>query len=219
MNVIIALAVRNEAETLDSLLMQLSAYRVVLVDGASTDATWEIVGDYPHVRGIRFPENRGIAEAYLRSLSMAYALTECDEDVIVQMDAGGTHDPNDIMRLAAQTTYADLAIGSRFLPGQYEWQGYRTAISLTAAWLMQQRGIAVHDVTGGFRAWKAGLIGALDFGRIRARNFAFQLELLNQAHCQHACIVEVPIAYHLTNSSFRWGMVAEAARVYAGMWL
>lgn len=119
MNVIVALAVRNEAAMLESLLSQLTSYRVVLVDGASTDNTWEIVGDHPHVRGIRFNENRGIAEAYLQALGMAYALTECDEDVIVQMDAGGTHDPNDIMRLAKQTAYADLAIGSRFLPGQY----------------------------------------------------------------------------------------------------
>jgi glycosyltransferase involved in cell wall biosynthesis len=219
LNIIIALAVRNEAETLDSLLSQLTAYRVVLVDGASMDDTWEIVGDHPHVRGIRFQENRGIAAAYLKALGVAYALTEHDDDVIVQMDAGGTHDPNDIMRLVAQTAYADLAIGSRFLPGQYERQGYRTAISLAAAWLMRQRGINVHDATSGFRAWKAGLAGALDFDAVKAHNFAFQLELLHQAHRLDACIIEVPIAYRLTNSSFRWGMVAEAVRVYTAMWL
>jgi dolichol-phosphate mannosyltransferase len=177
------------------------------------------VGDYPNVRGLRFSANVGIAGAYLKALAMAYALTESDEDVIVQMDAGGTHDPDDIMRLVAETACADLVIGSRFLPGQFSPQGYRTAISLTAAWLMRQRGIGVCDATSGFRAWKAGLVGALDFRDVRARHFAFQLELLQQAHRQRARIVEVPITYKLSTSSFRWGMVAEAARVYAGMWL
>ena len=114
----------------------------------------------------------------------------------------------------------DLVIGSRFVLVPH-LLGYRTALSLGAAWLMRRLGVRVYDATSGFRCWRGSLLAeVLRDWEPKATGFAFQLEMLDRAW--NLCggrVVEEPIEYRLTNSSFRWGMLAEALRVYAGLWL
>jgi hypothetical protein len=78
--------------------------------------------------------------------------------------------------------------------------------------------VSVHDATSGYRVWSRDALEAVLASSIRAKGFAFQLELLYRAHRAGATIVEVPIPYRLTNSSFNWGMVWEALRIYGGLW-
>ena len=114
----------------------------------------------------------------------------------------------------------DLVIGSRFVLAPH-LLGYRTALSLGAAWLMRRLGVRVHDATSGLRCWRASLLAeVLQDWEPKAAGFAVQLEILHRAW--HLCggrVVEMPIEYRLTNSSFQWKMVTEALRVYAGLWL
>ena len=213
---IVVMCTYNEADNVGGILTELSAlgYSTILVDSSSSDGTAEIAGNFARVQ-VNVVPNRGIAAAYRHGLSLG-----CKEPVefVVQMDAGWTHDPTLIfpMLLDAQMTHTGLTIGSRFYQAA-SVLGYRTALSLGAAWLMRRRGVPVRDATSGFRVWRRETLQAALAGPMRARGFAFQLELLWNAHRAGTVIAEYPIPYRLTNSSFRWGMVVEALTIVGGL--
>jgi dolichol-phosphate mannosyltransferase len=217
----VVIATYNEARTIRQVLDGLRAYYVILVDDNSPDCTGMIANEYLNVRVITRPEKSGVASAYVLGLREAVS-SIANAYYVVQMDAGMTHDPADVPRLVErlEATCADLVIGSRFvqLP---RIRNYRTALSLCAAGLMQLLGVQVYDATSGFRCWRASLLrGVLSDWEPKATGFAFQLEMLYRAWMLcHGRVVEVPIEYRLTNSSFRWWMLAEALRVYARLWL
>jgi glycosyltransferase involved in cell wall biosynthesis len=216
----VVIATYNEAESIGALLAGLRDFHCIVVDDSSPDGTGAIVRTFAHATLLTRPAKLGIASAYVAGLRAALAT---EAEWIVQMDAGGTHRPEDAEQLVqvAELFNADLVIGSRFLARG--WRGYRTAISLGAAWLMRRLGVPVHDATSGFRCWHADFLRVLDLDAVRARGFAFQLELLYQAHRAGGSIVEMPIPYTLTTSTFNGGMVREALGVWMrlarGTWL
>ncbi len=214
-DVTVVLATYNEAETIEQLLDQMKDYRIVLVDDSSPDGTGEIARDYYNVEVVTRAGKLGIATAYLDGFRTAFARRST---YIVQMDAGLTHKPADVGRLVvqAQETNSDLVIGSRFLTKSVK--GPRTFISLGAAFLMRRLGINVRDASSGFRCWRTDTLAGMDFVSVRARGFAFQLELLHRAWQAGGRITEMPIEYLLTNSSFNSGMLIEALRIYRGLW-
>ena len=220
MTITAVIATYNEAETIGALLEGLRECRCIVVDDSSPDGTGAIVRTFAHATLFTRPAKLGIASAYVAGLRAALAT---EAEWVVQMDAGGTHRPEDAEQLVqvAELFNADLVIGSRFLARG--WRGYRTAISLGAAWLMRRLGVPVHDATSGFRCWRADFLRGLDLDAVRARGFAFQLELLYQAHRAGGSIVEMPIPYTLTTSTFNGGMVREALGVWMrlarGTWL
>jgi len=215
-DVVVVMCTYNEAGNIGGILAELSAlgYSTILVDSNSPDGTAEIASDIERVEVTRSP-NYGIAAAYRYGLKRA---CKQNYDFIVQMDAGWTHQPRVIfpMLLEARMTRAGLTIGSRFCRAA-PILNYRSVLSLAAAWLMRRRGVPVRDATSGFRIWRREWLQAALMRPCRARGFAFQLELLWNAHKAGAVITEYPIPYWLTNSSFRWGMVAEALQIYGGL--
>lgn len=208
----VVMATYNEAETIGALLDSLRAYQCIVVDDSSPDGTGDIVRTFAHATLLTRPCKLGIASAYLAGLRAAL---DTDAAHIVQMDAGGTHRPDDAQSLVsvARLGEADLVIGSRFVRS-VEWRGRRTAVSLGAAWLMRRLGVPVRDATSGFRCWRADFLRGLDLDAVRARGFAFQLELLYQAHRAGGRLLEMPIPYTLTNSTFGTGMLREALVIY-----
>jgi dolichol-phosphate mannosyltransferase len=219
-DVMIVIATYKEARTIRQVLDGLREYAVILVDDNSPDGTGLIANEYMNVRVITRPQRAGVASAYVLGLREAVA-PGMPATYVVQMDAGMTHDPVDVPLLVsrAASTYADLVIGSRFLQLP-RVKSYRTLLSLGAAGAMQLLGVQVYDATSGFRCWRASLLReVLSDWEPQAVGFAFQLEMLYRAWglC-HGRVVEEPVEYRLTNSSFRWEMVWEALRVYAGLW-
>ena len=209
--VTVVIATYNEAETIRQILGGLRDYQVVLVDDSSPDGTGNIAMEYENVRVISRSGKLGIRSAYVTGFK--FALANYPSDLIVQMDAGMTHDPHDVGRLVEQIDSADLVIGSRFVVAPHV-KGIRTIISLVAAFLMSLLGVHVSDATSGFRCWRARLLShILSNYPPEADGFAFQLEMLYHAW-QVRRVVEVPIYYRLTNSSFNWRMLVEAMRVY-----
>lgn len=215
---IVVIATYNEAATIQGILEALTDYHVIVVDDSSPDGTGDLARAYAHVTVIDRPVKLGIASAYLDGLRAALDMRA---DYVVQMDAGGTHEPNRVISLVntlLYTPHAYLAIGCRFGSGYP--LSKRATISRVAAFLMRMLGVDVIDATSGFRAWRADLLREMDLGDIKARGFAFQLEMLWQAHRwvskrQLANIVEVGIPYRLTNSSFRPWMIWEGLRTWA----
>jgi dolichol-phosphate mannosyltransferase len=115
------------------------------------------------------------------------------------MDADLSHDPEDLVRLlGAVAEGADLAIGSRYVPGGAtpEWPLHRRLLSRWAnRYAGFVLGIPVRDTTAGFRAYRAGLLERIDFAGSRADGYAFQVELTYAAHRAGGRIVEVPISF------------------------
>lgn len=204
----VVIATYNEELSIDLLLVNLVGFydNIVVVDD-STDRTPEIIKkfDVKYICGA----NMGIAHAYLTGFT--YARSVYPDSKVIQMDAGLTHNPWDIPELLKRD--CDLVIGSR----EFEWKGIRTGISKTASFMMN---LGIEDVTSGFRIWSPELMKQLDFNKVIAKGFAFQLELLYQAYKLGASIEEVKIPYILTNSSFKPKMLLEALYVYMyqGMW-
>lgn len=212
---VVVIATYNEAQSIGAILDALTDLRVIVVDDCSPDGTAQIADRRLNARVIVRYDERGIASAYMCGLRLALLH---GAEYIVQMDAGGTHDPRDVapMVLAAQMWHAGLVIGSRFV-NMPDVRTYRTAISLAAAGLMRVRGVNVQDATSGFRVWRHDLLNWVVRNNCHSRGFAFNLELLWRAHVAGATIREYPIAYRLTNSTFRPWMLWEAARAVGRM--
>jgi len=205
--IVVVIATYNEAGNIAALLNALS-YPVIVVDDSSPDGT----GNIARACGatvITRPPKSGIASAYYDGFKEALA---GGYDYIVQMDAGLTHNPKDVALLAraAIDNECGLVIGSRFF-GDVPF-GYRSVLSRMAARMMRYHNIWVLDATSGFRCWDAGLLRQVIARPFRAKHFAFQLETFYRA--RKCNLMEVPIQYNLTNSSFRWPMVWEALKIF-----
>lgn len=213
MKTAIIIATYNEAENIKELLDQLKNYDVYIVDDNSPDGTAKIASSYNNVSVMKRENKRGIASAYIDGFNWILSLNKGYKK-IVQMDAGLTHDPNDIPQMLIMSKDCDLLIGSRNIQKQ-KIKNYRTVISKFAVLLMSLIGIKYKDVTSGFRVWDIDLLKKIKFEVIESKGFAFQLELLHQVCNQHKAIVkEYFISYKLTNSSFNKKILFEAFHIW-----
>jgi dolichol-phosphate mannosyltransferase len=190
MTITAVIATYNEAETIGALLEGLRECRCIVVDDSSPDGTGAIVRTFAHATLLTRPAKLGIASAVLLGLRTALAT---ETEWVVQMDAGGTHRPEDAKKMASVTRLlgADLVIGSRFT-GRFDWHGRRTAISLGAAWLMRRLGLHVRDATAAFAAGAQTFCAAWTWtpcGREGSRSNWSALP----AHQADGWIVEMPI--------------------------
>lgn len=213
---VVVMATYNEAKTIKQILDYLTKYFfVVIVDDNSEDGTAEIIKSFgTKVFLISRPRKLGIASAYYEGFKYAITL---GSPYIIQMDAGLTHNPKDV---AGLVTMADLS-GAKLVVAQRDFKvkGYRTILSILAAFFMSLLGIQLKDVTTGFRCWNTALLSrVLEFGEFRSKGFAFQLETLYRAvkvlEFNTKLYKGYPIDYELTNSTFNLKMIFEAVKIY-----
>jgi dolichol-phosphate mannosyltransferase len=174
----------NEAENIAALLDQLLALHtldVLVVDDTSPDGTGAAVrtraATEPRLTLLERPAGSGAASAHLDGFRYALA---AGYDLVVELDADLSHDPEDIPRLADACTTADIAVGSRAVPGarivgRSAFRDLLTALASKYARVVL--GLPVRDPTGGFRCTRRRALEALDLDTITARGYAFQLEL------------------------------------------
>lgn len=213
--VAVVIATYNEAGTIAELLHNLRHYRVFVVDDSSPDGTAEIASKFEHVSVITRPFKLGVASAYCAGF---FAVLDGAEqwDAIVQMDAGGTHDPLDIpMMLPLCFAGHALVIGSRFKSGVV-FKGRRAVLSQAAALAMRALGCKVCDATSGFRIWKPEAL-QIAAGQVISSGFAFQLETLHATVKAGYSVAEYPIPYTLGDggSTISGKMIREAIRAWA----
>jgi dolichol-phosphate mannosyltransferase len=210
LKVVVVLPTYNEAENIGRLIHALQApfartghdCAILVVDDRSPDGTAGIVREaqrrHSNVHLLE-GERRGLGAAYIRG--MRHALRELKADVVFEMDADFSHDPDDVPRLLqALEGGADFVIGSRYVEGgsiPAEWAWQRRAIS---RWGNRfARHIAglhgVRDCTAGFRAIRGNLLRDIDLEHLRVQGYAFQIALLYEARLQGARIVEVPVHF------------------------
>lgn len=203
----------NERDTIIPLLravekqrMRLSKKNITLsmlvVDDSSPDGTGSLVETYKqknkHVH-LLTGKKEGLGAAYLRGFD--YAQKKLAADIVVQMDADFSHDPNDIPRLIEELSpTTQYVIGSRYVEGgsiPHEWPKYRVLISsLGNAVARYIAGLApVKDCTGGFKAISATLLAKIPLAKMKTKGYAFQMSLLSLAQRAKTGIKEIPIHF------------------------
>ena len=201
--ILIVVPTYNERENLPRLaeaLLRFDDFTVLVVDDGSPDGTGEQAdriaaesGGRLHVMHRR--GQRGLGRSYVDGFQEALRLGATR---VVQMDADFSHDPNEVMRLIDATGAADLAIGSRYLPGGtlHNWPWHRVALSAFAnRYVRAITGVPVNDCTSGFRCWRSDLLARVPLVRIASEGYAFQVEMAWHASNAGARIVEVPITF------------------------
>jgi len=217
----------NEAENVEAIVTAAGAvlataspegYRVLIVDDGSPDGTGEIAdrlaAEHEWVSVLHRTQKNGIGPAYLAGFARAL---EGGADYVMEMDSDFSHDPADLARLlAAVQGGADLALGSRYVPGGgvRDWGLLRRFVSeggsTYARWVL---GLRVRDLTGGFKCFRREVLEEIRFDGVRSRGYAFQVELTYRAARAGFRVVEVPITFRdreRGKSKMSWRIAAEA---------
>jgi dolichol-phosphate mannosyltransferase len=217
MRVVVVIPTYQEAENITTAIEGVHAAvpdaQVLVVDDSSPDGTAELARTSGADVLVR-PRREGLGAAYRAGWTRALAQ---DFDVIVSMDADGSHDPAVLPRLLSEIGRgADLVMGSRYVPGGDVpgWPAYRLWISkggsLYAKFVL---GLPVSDATGGYRAYRADLLRRIDVSTLRASGYGFQIELVHRTTMLGGTIVEVPITFvdrRLGTSKMHLGIIWEA---------
>jgi dolichol-phosphate mannosyltransferase len=190
----------NIAEVLRRVRAAVPAADVLVVDDSSPDGTAAVAKAAGHELGgidvaIR-PGKGGLGSAYRHGFKEGLDL---GYDVLVEMDSDLSHDPASLPALLrAVEDGADLAIGSRYVPGGSipHWSLYRRSLSrwgnLYAAALLR---LDVKDSTSGFRAYRADVLRSIDLDQVRADGYGFQIEMAYRVAQLGGRIAEAPIEF------------------------
>jgi dolichol-phosphate mannosyltransferase len=191
----------NVGPITQAILETLPQARVLIVDDNSPDGTGELADELarrnPAIAVMHRPSKQGLGRAYVAAFK---EVLNRGADVVFQFDADFSHPVRYIPGLLEplQDGRADLVIGSRYVKGGRipRWNLLRRVVSrggsLFAGTVLL---MPYHDLTGGFRAWKASVLRDLDLDKLHAGGYAFQIETLFRARLAGARVAEVPITF------------------------
>ena len=192
--------------------------RVLIVDDASPDGTGRIADRLADtnddVSVLHRPGKEGLGPAYVAGFRKALAE---GAELVAQIDADFSHDPNDLPRLLDAAEEADLVLGSRYVDGGgvADWGPTRRAVSRWgSAYARAALGLGVHDLTGGFKVFRRPVLEAIDLETLGSLGYAFQVETTFRAIRAGFRVVEVPIVFRdrrVGASKMTGGIVLEAA--------
>lgn len=205
MRVLVVLPTFNESENIELVLgrirQALPDCGVLVVDDGSPDGTAEIaerVGkEIGGVDVLRRPAKAGLGSAY--RAGFAWGLGR-DWDVMIEMDADLSHDPDALASLVAPVAddRADLVVGSRYVPGGSipNWKWHRRLLSQSGnIYASVLLGLHVTDSTSGFRAYRADMLRRIELGDVRAEGYGFQIEMVYEVLRAGGRVTEVPIRF------------------------
>ncbi len=192
--------------------------RILIVDDASPDGTGQIAdrlaAERDDVEVLHRPRKEGLGPAYLAGFGAALA---GGAQLVAQMDADFSHDPDDLPRLLAAADEADLVLGSRYVAGGgvAEWGPIRRLISRGgSAYARTLLGVGIRDLTGGFKVFHRRVLEAIELETVQSLGYAFQVETTFRALRAGFRVVEVPIVFRerrVGQSKMTGGIVLEAA--------
>ena len=201
----VVLPTYDEAENLpgiaSAILAALPEATLLVVDDSSPDGTGELADELaaadPRIQVRHRPGKAGLGRAYLAGFMVAL---EAGAGSVVQMDADWSHEPGRLAALVEPIVEdrADLVIGSRYIRGGrvLDWGlGRRLVSRLGSLFARTVLGLRPHDLTGGFKAWRASTLTAIPFEGVHAGGYVFQIEMTYRASRAGARIAEVPITF------------------------
>ena len=186
MRTLVVIPTYQEAENIADVLTRVRASvpeaDILVVDDGSPDGTADladaVAADKGQITVLRRTEKSGLGPAYKAGFADGL---ERGFEILVEMDADLSHDPLALPDLlAAVEAGADLAIGSRYVPGGSVpgWPRHRLMISRAGNWYTARAlGISLKDTTAGFRAYRSDMLRRLDLDRINSFGYGFQIEM------------------------------------------
>jgi dolichol-phosphate mannosyltransferase len=192
--------------------------RVLVIDDNSPDGTGELAdrlaAELDYVDVLHRERKEGLGPAYLAGFRRALA---AGAELVLEMDCDFSHDPNDVPRLiAAVEDGADVALGSRYVPGGgvRNWGLLRRFISAGgSAYARILLGVKIRDLTGGFKCYRRRVLETIDLDSVDSKGYAFQIETTYRSLRAGFTVVEVPITFadrEAGGSKMSKGIVAEA---------
>lgn len=186
------------AQILPEILIRQPEVDILVVDDNSPDGTAEIVAELgktdSRIHLLKRERKEGLGLAYLAGFEWAFAN---GYELIVEMDADGSHRPEDLGALLAASKVADLIIGSRWIAGGQvqNWPATRKFISRVGnSYAGLMLGTSILDMTSGFRVFKASFLKQLVSDPVSSHGYSFQVELAFRA-AKSGSVVEVPITF------------------------
>ena len=201
--VLVIVPTYNEKENLPLIVGRIRAatpdVHILVADDNSPDGTGlsadELVAADDHVHVMHRMGKEGLGAAYLAGF--AWALDN-NYDVVVEMDADGSHQPEELHRLLSGLENADLVLGSRYVPGGQvrNWPKSREILSRGGnTYTRIMLGIPLRDATGGYRAFRASALRALQLDQVASQGYCFQVDLAWRASQMGLRVKEVPITF------------------------
>jgi dolichol-phosphate mannosyltransferase len=174
--------------------------RVLVIDDNSPDGTGELAdrlaAELDFVSVLHRERKEGLGPAYLAGFRRALA---DGADYVLEVDCDFSHDPADVPRLiAACDEGADLALGSRYVPGggTENWGIARRIVSWGGSFYARTMlGVPIRDLTGGFKCFRRVVLETVDLDAIESKGYAFQIETTYRALRKGFRVVEVPIRF------------------------
>jgi dolichol-phosphate mannosyltransferase len=198
---VVCLPTYNERENLEDMVRALAdkGVDVLVIDDSSPDGTGEIAdrlaAERDFVSVLHRPRKEGLGRAYVDGFRHVLA---GEAELVLEMDCDFSHDPADVPRLiAAVEAGADLALGSRYVPGggTANWGLLRRLISRGASIYTRVLLMPIHDSTGGFKCFRRHVLEAIDLDSIDAAGYVFQIETTYRTLRKRFRVVEVPIRF------------------------
>ena len=216
---VVCLPTYNERENLEPMLRALGDkdVHVLVIDDNSPDGTGELAdrlaAGLDYVEVLHRDRKEGLGPAYLAGFHRALS---GDAELVLEMDCDFSHDPNDVPRLiAAVAGGADVALGSRYVPGGgvRNWGLLRRVISAGGSlYARVVLGVQVRDLTGGFKCYRRSVLETIELDSIHSKGYAFQIETTYRALRAGFEVVEVPITFadrEVGGSKMSKGIVVE----------
>ncbi len=201
--VVMVMPTYNEADNLEWIVGRLREVRpevdVLVVDDGSPDGTGAIADRLaaadPQVKVVHRAQKEGLGAAYRHGFGVAL---DAGYDVIGEMDADGSHQPEQLHRLLTALHDADLVIGSRWIPGGsvVNWPLQREALSRGGnLYVRLLLGIPVRDATAGFRVFRRATLEKIDLRTVRSTGYVFQTDMAYRTLQAGLRVTEVPIEF------------------------
>ena len=202
---LVVLPTYQEAENIRDVLVRIRAAlpeaHVLVVDDGSPDGTADLAAEVgkelDQIDVMRRVEKAGLGPAYRAGFNWGL---DRGYDILIEMDADLSHDPDVLPQLIAAVTDggADLAIGSRYVPGGAV-PGWPTNRRLLSQWgnryISMMLRLPVRDATAGFRAYRRSIIEKIGLERVRADGYGFQIEMVYEVTKAGGVITEIPIIF------------------------
>jgi glycosyltransferase involved in cell wall biosynthesis len=221
----------DEVDNIETLCRGLRAAvadaRIIVVDDASPDGTAAVArglnDELGSIEVIERAGKLGLGSAY--RVGFRHAI-DTGAEICVQMDADLSHDPAIVPALVGNVEFgADLAIGSRYVPGgrTVDWPRRRQALSRWGnRYAAGVLGLAVNDATAGFRAYSSAALERMRFESVGADGYGFQVEMTHRLIRTEGRIVEFPVTFRertAGSSKMSGHIVREAAGLVARLWV
>lgn len=195
----------NEIETLrttlDNLWEHVSDVEVLVVDDNSPDGTGQLAAEIaaadPRVHVMHRTGKLGLGTAYLAGFAWGIARGFTH---VVEMDADGSHRPQDFAAIRAKAIQSDydLVIGSRWVPGGAveNWPKHRELLSRGAnLYTRTMLGLGVKDATAGYRIYRSDLLERMDLAAVSSHGYCFQIDMTWRTLQAGGSVAEVPILF------------------------